>query len=85
MIVGKGCEGEPLVNKYNTGRTYEPMDDKELAEAILDLAEHPEEVKKIKSNSRELAKRFDRNVIASQTEQILLMLAEGKKLPEVAW
>ncbi|GAH81765.1 unnamed protein product, partial [marine sediment metagenome] len=85
MIVGKGCEAEPLVNKYNTGRTYEPMDDKELAEAILDLAEHPEEVKKIKSNSRELAKRFDRNVIAGQTEQILLMLAEGKKLPEVAW
>lgn len=84
-IVAKGCEGDTLVSQFNAGKTFEPMDAKELAAAILDLVDHPDDVRRIRENCKQLAKRFDRNVIAERTNAILEALAEGKPLPEVSW
>ena len=42
VVVVKHCEGQALVEKYDLGRTFEPLDDESLAEALLDLAEKPE-------------------------------------------
>lgn len=84
-IVAKGCEGDALVSQFCAGKTFEPMDAKELAAIIRELADNPEEVRRIRANGLELAKRFDRNVIAERTNHILEALAEGKPLPEVSW
>ena len=84
-VVAKGCEGESLVSQFNAGRTFEPMNDKELAEIILSLAKDPSELKKIRANCLKLAKRFDRDTIAQRTEAILIAVAKRQPLPEVAW
>lgn len=85
VVVAKGCEGEALVNQFDVGRAFEPMDGQDLAKAILDLASHPEKVQAIRANCIHLAQRFDRGVIAERTERTLCALAEGAPLPEVAW
>lgn len=84
-MVAKGCEAEPLVRKYNVGRAFEPTSDEEMAAGILELAQDPDQMASIRRNCVELAKRFDRNVIAEQTNQVLQSLADGKQLPAVSW
>ena len=84
-VVAKGCEGATLVSQFNAGRTFEPMNDKELAEVILSLAKNPSELKEIRTNCLKLAKRFDRDTIAQRTEAILIAVAKRQPLPEVAW
>jgi colanic acid biosynthesis glycosyl transferase WcaI len=84
-LVAKGCEGDTLVSQFNAGKTFEPMDAGELAAAIRELADHPDQVRQIRANCLELAKRFDRNVIAERTNAILEALAGGKALPDVSW
>ena len=84
-LVAKGCEGDTLVSQFDAGKTFEPMDAAELAAAIRDLADHPGDVRRIRENCLQLAKRFDRNVIAERTNAILEALADGKPLPEVSW
>jgi len=84
-VVAKGCEGATLVTQFNAGRTFEPMNDKELAEVILSLAKNPSELKEIRANCLKLAKRFDRDTIAQRTEEILIAVANRQPLPEVAW
>jgi glycosyltransferase involved in cell wall biosynthesis len=84
-IVAKGCEAEALVERYNTGRTYEPADPAGMAEAIRSLAGNCRELPKIRKRCLELSKRFDREVIARNTENVLVALAEGRTLPEVKW
>jgi glycosyltransferase involved in cell wall biosynthesis len=84
-IVAKGCEGDTLVSKFNAGRTFEPLDGKELANAILEMADNTQEYQKIRENALSLAKRFDRNIIAQRTEKILCAVADRKPLPDVSW
>lgn len=84
-VVAKGSEGATLVSQFNAGRTFEPMNDKELAEVILSLAKNPSELKEIRTNCLKLAKRFDRDTIAQRTEEILIAVAKRQPLPEVAW
>ena len=84
-VVAKGCEGATLVTQFNAGRTFEPMNDKELAEVILSLAKNPSELKEIRTNCLKLAKRFDRDTIAQRTEAMLIAVAKRQPLPEVAW
>jgi len=84
-LAAKGCEAQPLIEKHNTGRTFEPLDGQELAARILDLYEHPEEVRRIRHNCADLAKRFDRDVIADRTDAILRALVEDRPIPETSW
>ena len=84
-IVAKGCEAEPLVNKHNVGRAFEPGDGGELARAVLDLAADPEELQAVRGNCLRLAERFDRDAIAERTELVLRAAANRDPLPEVSW
>ena len=84
-IVARQCEGDTLVSQFNAGRTYEPLDADEMAQAILDLANNPEEYQKVRENCIALAGRFDRDVIAEQTESILRAVADRRPLPDVSW
>ncbi|MEI7838121.1 MAG: glycosyltransferase family 4 protein, partial [Planctomycetota bacterium] len=84
-LVAKGCEGEALVRQFNTGRAFEALDADELAEAIVQLAQDPQECHRIRANCTELAKRFDRDAIADRTEMVLTALAAGQPLPHVSW
>jgi glycosyltransferase involved in cell wall biosynthesis len=84
-IVAKGCEGESLVNQYKVGSTFEPMDDGELAGAVKRLADDSRGREVMRRQARELAMRFDRDLLAARTEQILEAVAAGKPLPEVTW
>ncbi len=84
-IVAKACEGDTLVSQFNAGRTFEPLDGEDLAKAILDLAENPQELSTVRFNAIELSRRFDRDAIAERTEGILLALVEGRDLPDVSW
>ncbi len=83
MVVSKGCEGERLVDEFNVGRTFQPMDDGELATVLVDLAGGTGEVRCMRQRCRNLAEQFDRNAIILQAEQVLKALAEGRPLPQV--
>lgn len=82
-IVTKGCEAESLVDQYNAGRCCEPGDADEMATAILELASDARLFNEIRANCIQVAKQFDRAVIARRTAEILTAIAEGKPLPEV--
>lgn len=84
-IVAKGCEGDPLVTKFNAGKTYEPLDGEQMAQAILDLAENKQSYTKVRENAIKLSRRFDRSIIAQRTENILLAINNSGPLPEVEW
>jgi glycosyltransferase involved in cell wall biosynthesis len=84
-IVAKGCEAETLVVEFEVGQCYEPGDANEMADAILYLAEDRPRLQKIRENCIKLSKRFDRDIIAERTENILTTVHEGRQLPEVAW
>jgi len=84
-IVAKGCEGDALVSEFDAGRTFEPLDSEELARVVLELANNPQTVRRIRTNCSNLAKRFDRDVIADRTEAILSAVAEHRALPNVSW
>ncbi len=84
-IVAKGCEGEVLAREFEAGQCYEPGDPQELANAIVNLADDRSALQRIRNNCISLAKRFDRDVIAKRTEEILTAVHEGKELPEIRW
>jgi glycosyltransferase involved in cell wall biosynthesis len=84
-LVTEGCEAETLVRRYAAGLTFVPMDGKSLAQAVLQLEGNPDLREKMRQNCLELAKRFDRDLIAERTERILQALTESKPLPEVSW
>ena len=83
--VAKGCEAEPLVDKYNVGIAFEPLNADELADGLRRLADNPAERAEMSRAACELAFRFDRNVIAERTEGILQAIVDGRPLPEVEW
>ena len=84
-VVAKGCEADPLVTRHNAGRAFEPQNADELAAALLELAEDPAEYARVRENCIKLARRFDRNVIAERTNEVLLAIHQGGELPEVVW
>lgn len=84
-IVAKGCEAEPLISNYNSGRTYEPGNSQELADAIKELAGDRNLYNMVRENAISLSKRFDRVIIAQRTANILTAIAEEKPLPEIKW
>lgn len=84
-IAAKGCEAEPLLNKYDAGRCYEPGDANELATVIYELANDRDRWSQTRANGIKLSKRFDRDVIAERTVRVLTAIVEGKPLPEVSW
>jgi glycosyltransferase involved in cell wall biosynthesis len=85
VVVAKGCEAESLVSQFNVGRSYEPLDAKEMAEATKELVEDRRQLKVVKENCLKLAVRFDRNLISERTEQILQAIVNAKALPEIEW
>lgn len=84
-MVAKGCEGEDLVEKHGAGMSFEPMDGAEMADKIASLARHPDQWATMRTKAIELSKRFDREVIADRTEQILKAIVEDRELPKVEW
>lgn len=84
-LVAKGCEGESLVNQFDTGRCYEPCDPDDMAAMIRVLVSDRKLLDETSARCVELATRFDRAVIAERTNAILTAVAEGKELPEVKW
>lgn len=84
-VVAKGCEGDTLVSQFDAGLTFEPLSGVELAGALRNLADDPELARRIRRNAWQLSKRFDRDIIAERTEEVLLAVAEGRPPPQVAW
>ncbi|MCB1183292.1 glycosyltransferase family 4 protein [bacterium] len=84
-IVTKGCEAEHLVNCHNSGRTFEPGDPESLARVILELIRDPVELRRVRDNAIQLSRRFDRDKIAGETEQIIRAIAFDGDLPNVIW
>jgi glycosyltransferase involved in cell wall biosynthesis len=84
-IVARGCEGETLVNQHRVGSTFEPMDGNGLARVIKELADDSGSRAPMRRQARELALRFDRDVLATRTERVLHAVVSGEPLPEVTW
>jgi colanic acid biosynthesis glycosyl transferase WcaI len=84
-LVTEGCEAETLVMRHSAGLAFVPMDGKSLAQAVVKLEGNPDLRKQMRQNCLELAKRFDRDIIAERVERILQAVAESKPLPEVTW
>jgi glycosyltransferase involved in cell wall biosynthesis len=85
-IVAGGCEAEGLIEKYQVGVSYEPMDGGSFAEAVRKLRQlAPEERSEMKNRCRELSHRFDRERLAETVKETLLALEKGEPIPEVDW
>ena len=84
-IVARGCEGETLVKQYRVGSTFEPMDGAGLAKAVKELAVDSSGRQAMRIRARELALRFDRDLLASRTEGVLEAVHSGQSLPEITW
>lgn len=84
-LVAKGCEAEPLIDEFECGRTFEPLDGRELAAEIRALAGERETIVDMSRRARDLSNRFDRQTIADRTEQVLLAIAADEPLPEIVW
>ncbi len=85
VVVTRGCEAETLVDQFHVGRAFAPLDAKDLAAVLIDLADRPEAWARMRRNGIELAARFDRKVIAARTEAIFQAVAAGRPLPKVSW
>ncbi len=84
-LVTKKCEGDTLVTRFDAGRTFEPLDDYQLANIISELFDNKKEYGQICENAIALSKRFDRDLIAARTEEILEAVSAGTPLPEIDW
>lgn len=84
-IVARGCEGDPLVTQHDAGLVFEPGNGDELARAVQELASDRVCWARKRGNGLRLARRFDRDVIARRTEDILAAVASGRSLPDVPW
>ncbi|MFW6154905.1 MAG: glycosyltransferase family 4 protein [Planctomycetota bacterium] len=85
IIVARHCEGAAFVEQFDVGAAFEPTDGAELAGAIRALADHRDRLEAMRTACVDLAKRFDRNVLADRVNDVLVALHEGRHLPEVAW
>lgn len=84
-IVAKGCEGEFLLDRFQCGATFEPMDGSDLASAVLKLAGDRRAMVEMSRRAVELSKRFDRRTIAAHTRRTLEALSAGKRVPDTPW
>ena len=84
VVVSRGCEGEALVREFDVGRSFRPLDADDLAEKLLDLmADTRRDL--MRQDCRELARRFDRGLVACRAEAVFEAVAEGAELPEIDW
>ena len=81
LIVSAGSEAEPLVVGHGVGRTFRPRDGAGLADAVVDLAESPDECARMRQDARELAKRFDVQRVGPRAEAIFEAVSRGDALP----
>jgi len=84
-IVAKGCQAEALIMSNNAGSSYEPGDADELAKVIAELADNKELWNRIRQNATGLSKRFDRNILAKRTAEIIKAVAQNRPLPDIEW
>ena len=77
IIITEGCEGARVVKMGQAGRTFRPMNSEELAEAVVSLAANREETVTMRTNCRQLAKRWDYERIAVETEETLQAVVNG--------
>ena len=82
VVISSGCEGARLIDGGNAGRTFRPGDSKELADILAELNTDRENLSRMSSNCRELAKQFDYDRIALETEAILKAVSYGAAIPE---
>jgi glycosyltransferase involved in cell wall biosynthesis len=78
VIVVSDGEARELVEKQQVGRTVLPGDAGALAAAVIDLAEHPEERRRLGSNGRRVAeRRYDRRILGLDLNRLLMGLWRG--------
>ena len=82
VVISSGCEGARLVDEGNAGRTFRPGDSRELADVLADMNMDRENLSWMSGNCRELAKQFDYDRIALETEAILRAVSDGAAIPE---
>ena len=82
VVITSGCEGARLVEEGKAGRTFRPGDSNELADVLVELDSDREKLRQMSSNCRDLAKQFDYDRIAVETEAILQAVADGAAIPE---
>ena len=81
VVISSGSEGAKLVDEGNAGRTFRPGDSKELAEVLTELDADRERLRQMSSNCRALAKQFDYDRIADETEATLRAVADRASIP----
>ena len=84
-IIAKGSECATLVMQKTAGCCYQPGNADDLACVIKQLADNRELWLSMREHCRQLAARFDRDVISRRTEAMLRAIAEDKPLPPVIW
>jgi len=74
LVATEGSEAARLVTDHALGRAVGPLDVDALVSAIVDLLDHPAEIKRIRRDARRMAKRFDLDEVARGAEVTFLTL-----------
>lgn len=82
VVISKGCEGARLVEEGKAGWTFRPGDSNELADVLAELDADREVLRQMSSNCRALAKKFDYDRIAVETEGMLQAVSDGTSIAE---
>ncbi len=76
-----GVEGESadIVRREDVGRTFEPENATQLADALVELREHPETVAAYKAHCLAAAQHYDRNHLAMRMGELLVATTAGSE------
>ena len=74
LVVTEGSEAARLVTDHALGCAVGPLDADALAGAVVDLVDHPAEIKRIRGDARRMAKRYDLDEVARGAEATFLAL-----------
>lgn len=82
VVISSGCEGATLVEEGEAGWTFRPGDSNELADLLAELAADRERLRQTSGNCLAIARQFDYDRIAVETEAILQAVSDGVSIPE---
>ena len=79
ILLGVEGEAKKIIEKYNAGLCFEPENEKDFVEKLKLMSEDKKLYEKLKNNTQDLAKDFDRKKLAEKMFAIIEKIVEEKK------
>jgi glycosyltransferase involved in cell wall biosynthesis len=78
ILLGVEGEAKKIIEKYNAGLCFEPENEKDFVEKLKLMSEDKKLYEKLKNNTQDLAKDFDRKKLAEKMFAIIEKIVEEK-------